>query len=421
MYSCLFVTFAFYVAREKSSIHDYIILFSLAIAAILNLPIDSFEEYILPFEITIFETNLTIASFSLIARYFSKKLLFYLFAITTYFTGITVSHALHLENTLIPIASLFLMVTLFFTYTSLPNFCHTKNGIYFITIFTFIVQNTIANATENILFAFCYIAFALCVAVKGFLTKHTIEKVFHSFLSFFIIAVAYIFIKESTEMQVVYVLLYSTVAYFLYKTGEDKHPIFIAHCILTLVHICYIIFSPSYFLTHTLYSQVISYPTMQFLITFVYFTIIISVTSIIIRSFKEISDCSKFNIVKFTFISVAIMTLLETQVFQAMLSNVGSISYTGAILTATLHMLYALITYAILILIKILFRKQKFQNFIKRITTIPQIPMPSLKIPTLNTNIFFVELNQNIKNVHEYTFAIIPAFILFYLIISFIY
>ena len=55
MYSCLFVTFAFYVAREKSSIHDYIILFSLAIAAILNLPIDSFEEYILPFEITIFE------------------------------------------------------------------------------------------------------------------------------------------------------------------------------------------------------------------------------------------------------------------------------------------------------------------------------------------------------------------------------
>ena len=33
------------------------------------------------------------------------------------------------------------------------------------------------------------------------------------------------------------------------------------------------------------------------------------------------------------------MTLLETQVFQAMLSNVGSISYTGAILTATLHML----------------------------------------------------------------------------------
>ena len=90
MYSCLFVTFAFYVASEKSSIHDYIILFSLAIAAILNLPIDSFEEYILPFEITIFETNLTIASFSLIARYFSKKLLFYLFAITTYFTGITV-------------------------------------------------------------------------------------------------------------------------------------------------------------------------------------------------------------------------------------------------------------------------------------------------------------------------------------------
>ncbi|MFT4968154.1 MAG: hypothetical protein ACI9CD_001181 [Candidatus Deianiraeaceae bacterium] len=420
LYTSLFATFTFNLILNKSTPQDFLILYGLLLASIFNTPIEIIQHYTLPYKSIIFESTLFISSLALITRAYSKTLLFYLFCITTYFTSVSISHSLHLENIIIPMTSLLLFYSIHKTCQTLLKNTSIQNSIYCIFLIILSIQTLLQTSTENIYYFTLYAFFALYLSIKAFISKGIDTRVFYAFFSFLILTTAHTFCGITTEF-IAYTLFYVIIAYFLYHTSRgENHILFALHSIIAMAHICYTFINPSYFLIHTMHSQILTHPALQLLTTLVYCIISLSIILTIPSIIRSAQKYKTIHYIKCIYITVAIAILVELQIFHKILNNnAWDISYVGITSTTILYLLYLIATYTLLTTCGILFKK----------FMLCKPPHIALKIPRLNimhlihfnSRTFFYNFGRNLHTIHTHTFTVIPAFLFFYLLISFLY
>ena len=423
LYSSLLLIFIVNIALGKPSKQDIILLGVLLCSSIFNLALEDVQVYILQNKSVMFEVMLLIVSFSLVTKAYSKKLLFYLFSVTIYFSGLAVSHALHLESLIIPVVSLLMIFCVYRTHISLPDFCHAKNGVYFMLPTMIVIQNLFENAKESIYFAITYVFFACYLAIKAFCEKEYHSKVFYAFLSFFVLTVANVFLEVNILNIAEYTILYSVVAYFLYNTigrKEKLNFIFIFHTILAFIHICFTIINPSYFLIHATNSQMLLYPALQFVTIFIYFTIFLSIIQAIVCVINNVQIHRKIDWVKLVCVSVGMFILVQTEIVHKVLSNTNEMINISVFPIIILHMFYLGFSYLVLLLLKLVFERTSIPKLPKFKISQIEFLFPKKFFNIKLRNMLFI-IDENIRVIHKNAFALIPIFLLFYLIISFIY
>ena len=423
LYLSLLSIFTVNVVLGKPTKQDILLLGVLFCSSIFNLPFEDIQVYIVQNKVTIFEVMLLIVSFVLVTKAYAKRLLFYLFSVTIYCFGIAVAHALHLEHLIVPAVSLLMIFCIYRTHISLPNFCHTKNGVYFMLPIMLVIQNLFENVKESVSFAIIYVFFACYLAIKAFFEKEYHSKVFYAFLAFFVLTVANVFLEMNILNIAEYTILYSVVAYFLYNTigtEEKLNFVFVFHAILAFIHICFTVVNPSYFLIHATNSQVLLYPALQFVTIFIYFTIFISIIQVVVCVIRNVQIYRKIDWVKLVCVSVGMFILVQTEVVHKVLSNTNEILNISVFPIIVLHMFYLGFTYLVLFLLQLVFKRVS-------IPRLPKFKMPQIEF-LFPTKFFNIKLrnvlcivDENIRVIHKNAFALIPIFLLFYLIISFIY
>ena len=450
LYSCLFVTFLVQLFFSKYIAQDSFILIGLISSIIITIPSDPIQD-ILEHKLTyIKEIILFISSFALVTRYLSKKLILHIVAITFYFTLITIAHATSMETLIIPFASLVIIYSFYITYHSMPRGAIVKNGIYFTTLLMFVLQNLLEYENPSVFYTILYITFATVFACRAFLSKDYSSKVFFTFFAFFILTVAHIFLQIDVVNTVQYLLLYSTISYFLYTTifphGSNKtHIIFLFHAIFALLHICYTTLNPQYFLLNIVHSQTVVNATLHYLSTFCYFTIFICAIQLIFRTFRKVDTKNKINWVHFIYATFALIILFEAQFVQKKLSSTSDISYFGVIFAAFVHIFYLVITYSILMTARIISKKAFSRAFSirdannkKRLRIVNpfQVPTKNIiiaylkglksfqnfeKLAVRKAKLLQAQMQTNLNAVQSGIFVIIPAFLCYYMIISICY
>jgi|GEM_PF-5744303 len=450
LYSCLFVTFLVQLFFSRYVVQDSFILIGLISSIIITIPHDSIQDTIEHKVFHIKEAIIFISSFALVTRYLSKKLILHISAITFYFTLITIAHATNTETLIIPFASLVVIYSFYITYHSMPHKAIVKNGIYFTTLLMFVLQNLLEYENPSVFYTILYIIFATVFACRAFLSKDYSSKVFFTFFAFFILTVAHAFLKIDVVNTVQYLLLYSTISYFLYTTifphGSNKmHIIFLFHAMFALLHICYTTLNPQYFLLNVVHSQTVVNPTLHYLSTFCYFTIFICAIQLIFRTFRKIDTKNKINWVHFIYATFALIILFEAQFVQKKLSSTSDISYFGVIFAAFVHIFYLVITYSILMITRIISKKafsrafsirdannkkrlrivNPFKVHTKSIVIVWLKGLKSFqnfeKLALHRTKLLQVQVQTNLNAVQSGIFIIIPAFLCYYIIISIFY
>jgi len=446
LYSCLFVTFLVQLFFSRYVVQDSFILIGLISSIIITAPLDSIHDAI-GYKLTqINEIILFISSFALVTRYLSKKLILHIAAITCYFTLITIAHATNAEAFIIPFASLVVIYSFYTTYNSMPRGAVVKNGIYFTTLLMFVLQNILEYENPSVFYTVLYAIFATVFACRAFLSRDYSSKVFFTFFSFFILTVAHTFLQIDVVNTVQYLLLYSTISYFLYTTifphGASKmHIIFIFHAIFALLHICYTTLNPEYFLLNVVHSQTVFNPALHYLSTFCYFTIFICAIQLIFRTFRKVDTKNQINWVHFIYATFALIILFETQFVQKKLSNTSDISYFGVMFATFVHIFYLVTTYGILMLARVVSKKVLFSRDAQHKTRL-RIANP-FKFDTKNIAIVWLkvlksfqnlekialcrikllqlQVQTNLNTVQSGIFITIPVFLCYYIIISIFY
>lgn len=398
---------------------------SLGCLVFLNIPHEVFQDNIAEYKHTAFEALLLVTSFALVTRNFSKKLSFYLFTLVVYFSSITLSRSINAENIIIPLASLFVFVGIYTTYKNLPEFCYTKNGVYFLTIGVMVIHNILNDVTLSLTLVTLYGFFALYISIVAFLEKNVQSKIFYTFFAFFILTVTHSFLKNNITDIVSYTILYASIAYFLYNITESNKNlgvVFTINGIIALMHVCYGVVNPSYFLIYTTQSQTIHYSFLHLITTFTYYVITVTVIFSIIENFtmKNVKN-SKKNILRMVYTTIITIILVQTQLVQHKISDTYDISSLNTLLMTIMQVIYCIFVYIALLLIKYSINKMP-----KYTLKMPQIMLPHFNLPTYNDYSLYIEkmliiLRRNIQNIYSNTYILIPVFILFYLIISFIY
>ncbi len=441
LYSCLFVTFLVQLFFSKYVVQDSFILIGLISSIVITIPHDSIQD-ILEHKLThIKEAILFVSSFALVTRHLSKKLILHIASITCYFTLISIAHAANTEPLIIPFASLIIIYSFYTTYHSMPYGTIVKNGIYFTTLLMFVLQNLLEYESPSVPYTILYITFATVFACRAFLSKDYASKVFFTFFAFFILTVAHTFLQIDVVNTVQYLLLYSTISYFLYTTifphGSNKmHIVFLFHAIFALLHICYTTLNPEYFLLNVVHSQTVLNPALHYLSTFCYFTIFICAIQLIFRTFRKVDTKNQINWVHFIYATFALIILFEAQFVQKKLSNTSDISYFGAMFATFVHIFYLVITYSILMLARIVSKKAfSIRNIKKHTRIIHKLRVHLVTIWNKKLRLFQhfrkaflcrikllqTQVQTNLNTVQSGIFVIIPIFLCYYIIISIFY
>lgn len=443
LYSCLFATFLAQLFFSRYVAQDTFILIGIISSIVITIPHDIIQDINSHKIVHIKETILFISSFALATRRLAKKLTIYIASITFYFTLIAISHATNTQTMVIPFASLVVIYSFYTTYHTMPRGAIVKNGIYFVTLLMMVLQNLLEYESPSPFYTILYITFATIFACRAFLSKDYSSKVFFTFFAFFIITVAHAFLKIDVVNTIQYLLLYSTISYFLYTTifphGSNKmHIIFLFHAIFALLHICYTTLNPEYFLLNIVHSQTVLNPALHYLSTFCYFTIFICAIQLIFRTFRKVDTKNKINWVHFIYATVALIVLFEAQFVQKKLSSTSDISYFGVIFAAFVHIFYLAITYSILMASRIVSKKllsTKPENKTRRIIINPFkahkksiiiVWIKSLKFfqnfeKSALQRLKFMQIQTSLNTVQYGIFIIIPAFLCYYIIISIFY
>ena len=443
LYSCLFATFLAQLFFSRYVAQDSFILAGILLSIIITAPIDAIQDIDKHKLIHIKEITLFISSFALLTRRLSKKLIIYIASIAGYFTLIAIAHATNTQAMIIPFASLVLIYTFYTTYHSMPHGSIVKNGIYFVTLLMLVVQNLLEYESPSPFYTILYITFATIFACRAFISKDYSSKVFLTFFSFFVLTTAHAFLKIDVVNTIQYLLLYSTISYFLYTTifphGSNKmHIIFLFHAIFAILHICYTTLNPEYFLLNVVHSQTVLNPTLHYLSTFCYFTIFICAIQLIFRTFRKVDTKNKINWVHFIYATTALIILFEAQFVQKKLSNTSDISYFGVIFAAFVHIFYLVITYSILMMGRVISKKafstrpenksrlNLVNPFKAHKKSIIIVWIKSLKFfqnfeKSAIRRVQVLQIQTSLNSVQYVIFIIIPAFLCYYMIISIFY
>ena len=399
----------------------------LLILIISRLPFDKLSTFTGEYFITIQEILLFVCSFSLIAQKYIKKLIYYMFCIAVYFTMFSVSHILHMEAQIVPASSLFFIHGLYITHRGLPAYCPTKNNKYFIVLLLLIIQNLVQYSKPNFYYLLMYVIFACYIACRAYYDKSYHHKIFYTFFAFFILTIAHVFLEIYVINTIEYTLLYSIIAYFVYSTIGIQYKkyvnwVFILQVIFALLHICYTVFNPSYFLISKIESQTIAFPFVSTLIIFTYFTIFLSVLKVIFATLSLPKTKKNKHIAKSIYVTLVLAILLEVQIVHSKLHESSDIIYSLGIISFVLQTIYLGVAFGILIACEFLFKKYKKRMrfrfdfkpaMLKAIRLIGKI-----KVREYHTNLVLFFLQENINSIHRGVMVLAPIFLLFYLTVA---
>lgn len=430
IYSILFVMFAVHSVFNRFIKQDLIPASILLVLIVSRLPYDLISDFTKDHFITIQEILLFVCSLSLITQKYVKKLLFYMFCIAVYFTMFSISHILHIEEEIIPVSSLFFIYGLYRTHIILPAHCPTKNNKYFIVLLLLIIQNLMQYSEPNFLYLILYVSFACYIACHAYFYKAYHHKIFYTFFAFFILTIAHLFLEVYIINTIGYTLLYSIIAYFVYSTIGIQYKqyvswVFVFQVIFALLHVCYTVLNPLYFLISKIESQTISFPIIQTVITFTYFTIFLSVIRAIFVTLALPKTKKHNHIAKSIYITLILVTLLEVQILHSKLHEASDIIYSMVAISFMLQIVYLGMTFSVLTISEYIFKKYKHKMQIQ-FSVIPYISKiifltAKMQIKEYHTNLMLFFLQENINLMHRSVMVVTPVFLLFYLIVALFY
>jgi hypothetical protein len=222
-------------------------------------------------------------------------------------------------------------------------------------------------------------------------------------------------------------ICYTTIAYFAYSTMgiQNKKTLtwfVIVQTILILLHICYTVFSPSYFLIAKLENQTSSMPVINFFSILAYCTILLSALHVIIATLKTNKAKKDKEVIKTIYTTIVLAILITTQVIHNFLHEISDIVYSATILSLFLQICYTLFTFALLYFVKsvyVHFQKAGLKFTIHKKATKKLLKfIEKFKITDYHSNLPLYFLQENVNVVNRAALAIVPVFLLFYLVIA---
>lgn len=400
---------------------DFIFIFVLIVLIITNLPIEKIQNFSEKNAITIHEILLFVSSFGLIFARSIKKLLLYVFCLAFYFSMLSLSHALHAESIIIPGAALVFLFGLHKTHSVLAQSSFAKNNKYFIVVLLFVLHNLIQYSGSNNFYIILYTVFAIYLAGKAYFENAYHHKIFYTFFAFFVLIASYIFTQNYVTDAINSIILYSTIAYFAYSTIGIQYrksiTKFVAfEAVLLLTNICYTIVNPSYFLIAKLEYQTIAMPFINFLSIFAYCVIFLSVIQVSIKMIKKPKAKKDTHIINTIYASIVIAILFVVQILHNVLYEVSDIVYSATFVTIFLQFCYLAFTFTVFLLFNLLRKSFKFNiSFWKNF----KLPHISFRHNLESISVYVIQ--ENMAVIHKATMAIIPFFLVFYLLIALFY